>query len=85
MTDNAIKPDALFTFWSADEAAECLDGLPTETSSFLWREIVPRMGAKVFREEPTYEKPLADYWRFIPTGHRRALNEAAQCHAGMPR
>ena len=56
MTDNAIKPDALFTFWSAGEAAECLDGLPTETSSFLWREIVPRMGAKVFSRRTNIRK-----------------------------
>lgn len=78
-----MKPDALFSFWTADTAAECLDGLPAETSAFLWNDIVPRMGAKVWREEPTYEKPLAKYWRLIPLEHKRALNAAARRHSGM--
>jgi hypothetical protein len=74
----ATKPNDLFNYWRADEAAACLE-LPDETYSFLWNEIVPRQGKKEFHENPVHEeKNLARYWKLVPEEHRVILNKAAK-------
>ena len=74
----ATKPNDLFNYWRADEAAECLE-LPDETYSFLWIEIVPRQGKKEFHEDRVHEeKNLARYWKLVPEEHRVILNKAAE-------
>lgn len=86
----ATRPDALFTFWSADTVAECLDGVPAEISAFLWNEIVPLQPSRETPDgEPRWETPdgkshntnLAKHWKKIPLAYRRTLNEAADKHA----
>ena len=56
----ATKPNDLFNYWRADEAAECLE-LPDETYSFLWIEIVPRQGKKEFHEDRVHEEKNLRY------------------------
>jgi hypothetical protein len=74
----ATKPNDLFNYWRADEAAACLE-LPDETYTFLWNEIVPRQGKKEFYEEPVHqEKNLTRYWRSVPEEHRVILNKTAE-------
>jgi len=80
-----VRPHALFDIWRADEAAECLEGLPPPVCTFLWEHIVPLQRQNThdpdhpnFEEEPTYHSPLKQFWSRLPLEYQRQLNAAAE-------
>jgi len=79
-----ISPHPLFDIWTADEAAECLDGLPNSVQEYLWNHIVPLMPSLYLPDgEARYEEPvhglnsLRKFWSRLPKEYQRQLNAAA--------
>jgi hypothetical protein len=80
-----VRPHPLFDIWTADEAAECLEGLPNVVQDFLWNNIVPLQPSKYDQfGEPRYEEPvpglnsLRKFWSKLPQEYQRQLNKAAE-------
>jgi hypothetical protein len=78
-----IKPHGLFTVWSPDTVAECLEGIGnTDLYLKIWNEIVP-----LYANQPRSEVPddfdrrcLKKYWSKFTDDEKRTLNAAAERH-----
>lgn len=75
---SAIRPHGLFTVWSPDQVAECIDGIPQELYVRLW-DIVPEYDDKPRSEVPDdfEERCLARWWDRFTEGEQLLLNDLA--------
>ena len=81
MRKRTIKPNGLFTVWTADQVAECLDGVPMELYRKLWNEIVPLQdGPNPNIEDMGPEvgdDTLSAFWDKLTNEEQATLNRAA--------
>ena len=71
-----IPPNPLFSFWRADEAAECLE-VSAELYKALWTKIVPLQG-EVTANDGSW--CLKKYWSKLTIREQIELNIAAVKH-----
>lgn len=79
LLDLVTAPHALFTVWSPDECAECLDGVSAALSSRIWRDIVPLYDGKPRSEVPDdfSSRSVYKFWHLFTEPERLELNAAA--------
>ena len=79
-----IKPHTLFNYWSADEVAECLDGVPNELYHILWSitKVVSNTPGLDYREVPdSFDHCLGrpgNGWEKLAGEHQLLLNSLAK-------
>jgi hypothetical protein len=88
---NKLECPKLFEFWTADEVAECLDGIG-EVSAALWNKVVPQQEADMkkdpnIKEVGYMEYPdqkwgfsLKRYWKMLNDDEKKILIEAVKKH-----
>lgn len=75
----APAPHALFSVWSPDEVAECLEGVPPDVGRRLWglaRHYAGRPRSEV--PDDFGERCLSLWWGELPEGDRALLNSLAE-------
>ena len=78
-------PHDLFKYRSADEVAECWDGVSPSLYKALWNDVVHTMSfANV--EEDEELSVLANFWHLLSNEHKVELNDLALVEArdGQP-
>jgi len=76
-----IKPHSLFSVWSPDEVAECLNGIGNSPLySKIWNEIVPLYKGKPRSDVPDDfdRRCLKKYWSKFTNEEKLRLNECAE-------
>lgn len=75
-----ISPHTIFKIWSADEVAECLEGVDDELYKKLWSIVIPRrkrdFDYSEVHDDFSY-RCLARSWDKLTIGEQRRLNELA--------
>jgi hypothetical protein len=74
------RAHGLFSVWTPDQVAECLDGVPLDLSGKLWEYV-----RKKPRNNETPELYESDSlarrgWRFLTEEERKILNACAEVH-----
>ena len=74
-------PHDLFKYRSADEVAECWDGVSAELYKALWNDVVHVMPVTDVGENDCYDfddtNVLANYWHLLSEAHQVELNALA--------
>jgi len=74
-------PHELFNYRSADEVAECWDGVSPELYKALWNDVVHVMPFTETGEDDTYDfddkNVLSRFWHLLSEDHQRELNALA--------
>lgn len=74
-----IKPHALFTVWTTDETAECLDGVSDALCQRLW-SLVPEKCEFAETPDVRFDRALAKVWRRLSAEDQTELNRLAEAH-----
>lgn len=78
-------PHDLFKYRSADEVAECWDGVSASLYKALWNDVVHVMTYRMPGEDdaPEFEEQstLARYWDRLSEDHQVELNDLARVEA----
>lgn len=72
-------PDTLFTVWSPDEVAECLDGVSTDLYRRLWSlvRLVPALTADDETPDCGFKRSLSHVWQHLTESEQTELNSLA--------
>ncbi len=80
-----LRPHDLFKYRSADEVAECWDGVSADLYKALWNDVVHVMPFTRPGEDDTYDfddsNVLANFWHLLTDEHKVELNELALVEA----
>lgn len=78
----SFRPHPLFSVWSPDQVAECLEGVPQELYGKIWNEIVPLYANQPHSEVPDdfSRRCLKKYWTKFTLKEQIALNILAVKH-----
>lgn len=74
-----IKPHALFTVWTTDETAECLEGVSDALCQRLW-SLVPKKCEFAETPDVRFDRALAKVWHRLSADDRAELNRLAEAH-----
>jgi hypothetical protein len=70
------RPHFMFTSWSPDEVAECMDGVDGELYAKLW-SLVPLLPERGETPDTQFERGLAKFWDHLDDDEKIQLNEIA--------
>lgn len=86
MTESTtVQPDNLFTVWSPDAVAECLDGVSDDLYRRLWELTVDVPNLTEFDETPDcqFKRALSVVWHRLAPDEQVQLNALAAAHLAM--
>lgn len=74
-----IKPHSIFTVWSPDEVAECMEGVSDALCQRLW-DLVPEKYESAETPDVCCNRALVKVWRRLSAEDQTELNRLAEAH-----